>query len=114
MDYNEPVLTNYTLNTIGVPIDNVNEIGTKPASSFAVYPNPASSSFTAVINSDATHTTDLAVCDVTGKVMITQTLALTKGTQNVTTDISQLAPGIYFIVLNNNGKTQTQKLVIIK
>jgi uncharacterized repeat protein (TIGR01451 family) len=114
MDYNEPFLTNYTLNTIGIPIDNVNEIGTKPASSFVVYPNPASSSFTAVINSDATHTTDLSVCDVTGKVMISQTLALAKGAQNATTDISQLAPGIYFIVLNNNGKTQTQKLVIIK
>lgn len=114
MDYNEPVMTNYTLNTIAIPIAGVNDLETKATSTFAVYPNPASSSFTAVINSDASHTAGMTICDVTGKVMISKSLLVSKGVNNVTTDVTQLAPGIYFVVLNGNGKAQTQKLVIVK
>jgi uncharacterized repeat protein (TIGR01451 family) len=111
---NEPVITNTTLNTLGLDISNVNETPAGQQGSFVIYPNPASASFTSVITGTEAHTAQLTVCDVTGKTMITKTIALQKGTQHVGTDISQLAPGVYFVTLNNNGKNETQKLVIVK
>ena len=113
-DYNEPILTNTTKNTIATPSHDgvaniVNQYG-----SFVIYPNPASQSFNAVINSDAGATAEMILCDVTGKVLMNKNLDLKKGTQTISTDASQLAPGLYFVTLNENGKTATQKLVIMK
>jgi uncharacterized repeat protein (TIGR01451 family) len=111
-DYNEPIVTNRTLNTLATAgIANVPQV---QAGSFVVYPNPASNTFNAVINSDAAGSASMIVADVTGKTMLSKTVDLVRGTQTIATDASQFAPGIYFISLNHNGKTETQKLVVIK
>jgi hypothetical protein len=111
-DYNEPIVTNRTLNTL-----STTGIATTPqvqAGSFTVYPNPASTAFNTVINSEAAGSANMIVADVTGKTMLAKTIELVKGAQTIATDASQFAPGIYFVSLNHNGKTETQKLVIIK
>lgn len=114
-DYNEPVLTNTTLNTLGAtPPVAVANTAVEAVNSFNVYPNPAAKTFYAAINAATAGTADIRVADVTGKVMIAKTINVQKGAQNIATDASQLAPGIYFVSFINNGKTQTQKLVIIK
>lgn len=114
-DYNAPILTNTTTNTIGSTAPPI-LVGTTATtrSSFAVYPNPASNNFSAVINSENAGTAVLNIADVSGKTLISKTLSLQQGTQTITTDINQLAGGIYFVSINNNGKLQTQKLVVIK
>lgn len=115
-DYNAPVVTNTTLNTLGSPAtDGVanSPIGSNN-SSFSLYPNPASRSFNALISSVNNGNADMKLSDVTGKTMISKTIALQKGTQTTAVDVTNLAPGMYFVSLQINGRTETQKLVIMK
>jgi hypothetical protein len=114
-DEHTPVMTNVTLNTLGsLAPETVNSVSAGNSNSFYVYPNPAGLTFNTVINSNTAGTGDLKVSDVTGKVLVSKTLSLQKGVQTVVTDVSQMAPGIYFVSLNENGKVETQKLVIMK
>ena len=111
-DYNDPIMTNRTLNTIG---SNVGVPYVAPdEASFYVYPNPADKSCFAVINSEVAGDANMKLMDITGKVIINNMIALQSGKQTVSIDISKLTPGMYFVVLNNAGKTETQKLVIMK
>ena len=113
-DYNQPVLTNSTLNTLGASSTSVNNAPVEKTNSFTVYPNPASQAFYAVINNSAATTGELYISDITGKTLVSKTIALQKGTQTISTDVSKFAPGMYFVNLNENGKIQTAKLVIMK
>ncbi len=114
-DYNEPIVTNSTVNTIGTAVvNNVTTTEISAANTFTVYPNPAVSSFTAVVVSQRAGNADMAISDVTGKTIISKVVSLQIGRQNIGSDVSSLAPGVYFVTLNNNGTIQTQKLVIIK
>ena len=115
-DFNAPIMTKRTLNTIGWPA-GIQSFGGGNAyeNSFTIYPNPADNTFNANINSVAGGTYSLKICDVTGKIEITKTLSLQKGSQTVTVDVNHLASGVYFVSLSsNNENTQTQKLVIMK
>ena len=114
-DFNAPIMTNYTLNTIGWPTKVPTTPGAAGFNTFTIYPNPASNTFNATIDLSTSGAYDMKVCDVTGKTEISKTLALQKGAQNVTVDVSRLSPGVYFVTLNgNDNKQQTQKLVIMK
>lgn len=114
-DYNAPIKTNTTLNTLGSP-GSVAVIDTKPMNEDAltVYPNPANNLMHAVINTDNAGAALMTITDVAGKVMQNRIVNLTKGMQTITTDISQYAPGIYFVNVNANGLVHSQKLVVIK
>lgn len=112
-DYNEPVKTNTTLNTIGVTT-RTNNITPDEYHSFTIYPNPAGSIFNALINSDYETAAKMVVSDITGKTLLSKILTLQKGQQTIATDISQLTSGIYFVTLNANGKTETSKLVVMR
>ena len=115
-DYNAPVLTNTTLNTLGASSATAvnGPVAPAAANTFSVYPNPANTSFYAAINSLSATTAQMYIADVSGKSLITKTVALQKGAQTISTDVSMLAPGVYFISLTQDGKTQTAKLVIMK
>ena len=56
----------------------------------------------------------MKVMDITGKMLVNSAISLVAGKQTVPVDISRLTPGMYFVVLNNAGKAETQKLVIMK
>jgi hypothetical protein len=114
-DYNAPVLTNTTVNTIGSngPIMVSNTASAKTAS-FTVYPNPANSLFYAVLWSEHNSAAEMNITDVTGKTLISKTMNLQAGTQTIATNIDQLTSGVYFVSVNNNGILQTQKLVVIR
>jgi uncharacterized repeat protein (TIGR01451 family) len=113
-DYNAPVKTNTTINTLGSTLPAVvSNTATEIRQSFTVYPNPASKTFNAIISSDIAGNAIMNIADVTGKVLLTKTVDLQTGTQSVATDVSRLTPGIYFVSLAGNGKVQTQKLVIM-
>lgn len=111
-DYNEPIVTNRTVNTIAIS-GIANSPKVEPGS-FSVYPNPASNTFNTVINSEAAGAATLMVADISGRTMMTKSIDLVKGSQTISSDAGQFAPGIYFVSLNHNGKTETQKLVVIK
>lgn len=113
-DFNAPVVTNTTVNTIGHPT-NASTVASNQYASFTVYPNPASKTFNTVINcANTSQSASLNVTDISGRVLLSKQIALRQGTQTVTTDINQLSSGIYFVNLYQDGKVETQKLVIIK
>ena len=113
-DFNAPVATNTTVNTIGHPT-NTTTVAAGTYGSFSVYPNPASKTFNAVINSvDANQSATMTVTDISGRVLMNKTITLQKGSQTISTDVNQLSSGIYFVNLLQDGKVATQKLVIMK
>jgi len=114
-DFNAPVVTNKTLNTIATPAAVAAISATKGSDAFSLMPNPAKNIFTVDIDIDGEGTYGLKVCDVTGKTKISKTLSLQKGKQQLTVDAQSLAPGIYFVTLTaGNNSSWTQKLVILK
>ncbi len=116
-DYNEPVVTNTTLNTLstsGGGINNVNNVTATSANSFTIYPNPTNSAFSAVIASEMANTATMNITDITGRTLITKQIELQKGTQTVPVDVNKLSAGTYLVTFHNGSITQTQKLVVIK
>jgi len=111
-DYNEPIVTNSTLNTIGSPVAVAGIEG--PESSFNLYPNPAGSTCYITINSVAAGEADLRITDITGKMVRDIKMNLLQGKQTSQIDVSALSSGIYFVTLSNGGKVETHKLSIIR
>jgi hypothetical protein len=112
-DYNEPVLTNTTLNTLGSP-QNVPGTVETATGSFSIYPNPASRMFYARINAQSATNADLKVFDLSGKLLINKNINLHAGEQNVPVSVTGLTPGIYFVSYAAEGRVSTQKLVIME
>ena len=113
-DYNAPVKTNQTLNTLGSARTGVSNNTSAPNNSFIVFPNPASTSFSAIINSNTAGAAFLTVSDVTGKTLMSREVIIQKGAQNIAVNVNQLSAGVYFVNFRQNNQSQTQKLVVIK
>ncbi len=113
-DYNAPIYTNTTVNTLGFPESVPPVAAPENNGSFALYPNPANNTFNIIINNTNNGTYGMRVSDITGKTMIQRSIELQKGTQTLNVDAAALSSGIYFVTIAGNDKIQTQKLVIIK
>ena len=112
-DFNAPIITQSTLNTIGnpsfvPPVVNIDGMG------FNIYPNPADRSFTSVFSSENDESGSLQIIDITGKVLLTKQIALQKGTHTEVMRTESLAPGIYFVTFMAGVKSETQKLIIVR
>jgi len=113
-DYNAPVQTNTTINTLSSATE-VNTVAATENSSFTVFPNPANNIVYAVINSNGANANGyISICDLSGRVVMTKEISTAKGQQKVSVNVNTLSPGIYFVNLYNDSKVQTQKLVIMK
>ena len=111
-DYNAPVKTNTTLNTIGWTLGTeqvVNDV-----ESFTIYPNPAGSYVTAAIHAETAGSATMLITDLAGRTLLTQQISMLVGANNIRMDVSNLPSGIYLILLNNGGKIQTRKLSVIR
>ncbi len=113
-DYNAPIYTNTTVNTLGFPESVPPVAAPENNGSFTLYPNPANNTFNIIINNTNNGTYAMRVSDITGKTMIQRSIELQKGTQTLNVDAASLSSGIYFVTIAGNDKIQTQKLVIIK
>lgn len=112
-DYNQPIITNTTLNTLG-PL-GVQHINYGPATfEFSLFPNPANNSFQVTMDNKQSGTALIEVANVAGTVLLQQSLALITGKQQASVNVSALAPGIYFVTIGNNSGRSTRKLVIVK
>jgi hypothetical protein len=103
-DFNPPVVTNTTVNTITIP-DGL----PAPLSNlaFAIMPNPAHNTVTVQLQNITANTT-LKVFDILGAVVKQQTI------QQATTfmDISALLSGIYFVQVETANGRGVKKLVV--
>lgn len=113
-DYNEPVITNGVVNTLAA-LSSVNNPAAIERLAFMLYPNPARTGFTTVVdNKQANAATSLTITDVSGRVLLTKTMQLQVGQQLVSVNTEALTAGIYLVSLDVAGKKGTQKLVIVK
>jgi uncharacterized repeat protein (TIGR01451 family) len=111
-DYNAPVVTNTTTNTINILTD-ISSL-TQPASIFNIYPNPANDEVQVNYNAVKGMNT-VEITDLLGKV-IYSTSSLVQQQHNVTTSIStsSLIPGTYIVRITTGGIATNKKLVIIR
>jgi uncharacterized repeat protein (TIGR01451 family) len=104
-DFNPAVVTNTTLNTIDIAL-GVSELADD--NMFDVYPNPASQEINITLPGMVNGNVKLV--DVLGKVVFNEQL----NGDHKTIDLSDLAPGIYNIVVTTGEKTGVRRVVITR
>ncbi len=113
-DYNAPVKTNTTLNTIdngsGAP-----EIKPTDVFDLTVYPNPASQTVSLLINSsEASANAKVKFYNILGSEVLAQTVKLTAGKNVLNADVSSLAAGMYFVEITEGTNSVMKKLSVVK
>ncbi|MES2591621.1 MAG: T9SS type A sorting domain-containing protein [Bacteroidota bacterium] len=104
-DYNDPIVTNTTLNTIEMP----SSVKTFEKSTVVrVYPNPAKESVTVFSNSNAAGT--ITVTDVLGKMV----KEVKTNSEKTVVNTADLQNGVYFIRLTQDNMSKTEKIMITK
>lgn len=81
---------------------------------YEVYPNPCSNNINIVYNENISGNVRASIIDITGRELNSTIFEgnLQKNKQNI--DISWLDSGIYFIKIENNGKSTIKKINVIK
>ncbi|MCW3103201.1 MAG: hypothetical protein JWO09_1641 [Bacteroidetes bacterium] len=103
-DYNAPVFTNQTLNTIQL-LAGIEEQSI--AADLLIYPNPANDVLN--VNLASVNAVSVAIYDLQGR-MISRERTGNAGVQKL--DISNLVKGLYFVVIENaEGQKMTKKFV---
>lgn len=105
-DYNAPVITNQTVNTIQAP-DGIGE--NEKDNSFVIYPNPATNELNLVIT-DFSDATAVFIYDLQGRMV--QSNAIAKNSTGQTISVQSLVSGIYFITVENTNKERVTKKFI--
>ena len=109
-DFNEPVITNQTLHTLGEQFLNVSTVVFRPGVELEVYPNPASVRATFFIKSATPTTGTLQLFDLQGKLIRTQPFA----TNTFELDAKGLPPGMYMFRLESEGHPIAAGKIIVQ
>ena len=106
-DFNAPVVTNTTTNTVSLISSDSN---VHPQTlNFSIHPNPANSTVTISVDESLVGSM-LTVTDITGK----QIKAVELETGNYKLETNGFPSGIYFASIRAHYQTITRKLVIVK
>jgi hypothetical protein len=112
-DYNAPVVTNTTTNTIQVPLGILPAHLSNPG--LSLYPNPASDNVQLSYTLDKVSSTTIQIIDLLGSVVYQENKGQQQAgviSENIST--SELATGTYMVKLTTNNVTSIRKLVIIR
>ena len=113
-DFNSPVITNTTVNTITAPV-GIPANFTKASNGLLIYPNPTSGNFTLLYELKNESQVSIEVRNLLGELV--RTLPVNhkqKGMHTEEINTNGLTNGIYIVKLNAGGTQQTQKLIIQK
>ncbi len=108
-DYNSPIITNTTINTLIVPngidteISNMIEI--------QVYPNPASAYITFNLSDNYSNNLNFMITDPSGRVCLMNSIEANINSSTI--DISKLSQGLYYCSFYNNENFILAKLKFI-
>ena len=114
-DFNEPIVTNTTLNIIQETVGR--ETSIEPKTGMTVFPNPSTGGFTVSFENTADEAGVWAIYDLRGQVLWeSQEEIFTQGKieKQFNFEDWSLAKGIYFLRLTIGDKSQVQKIVYIK
>ncbi|MEI6764416.1 MAG: M4 family metallopeptidase [Bacteroidota bacterium] len=99
-----------TSNLLNVTVTGIGEQAAAAGVSF--FPNPSKGIVSYIINSKDGNTSVICLTDVTGRVVLSESISLHTGINYGNIDLSNFARGIYFIRIANNTNFTTQKLVL--
>ncbi|PQJ09031.1 hypothetical protein CJD36_020855 [Flavipsychrobacter stenotrophus] len=104
-------LWNSTTTTITEYVDHtlVSEVAAKVA--INTFPNPVTSSFTLQLSNAAAGTYGVQVMDITGKIVVKQSVEVTGNTASSTINLSNFAAGRYHVVVEKDG-VRTVKAIV--
>lgn len=103
-DFNEPIITNTTVNTFAV-VQSVSENETNQ--NVRIYPNPTSGEFT-IVSEVLTGDARVSIYDVAGREVYSQNTT-SIGSALLT---QKMEPGHYLVRINNARSNQTVKLIV--
>ncbi|HOZ88505.1 MAG TPA: T9SS type A sorting domain-containing protein, partial [Bacteroidia bacterium] len=112
-DYNEPVITNQTLNTLSANATAIDELSVHPDNVF-LFPNPASNYFTLSVKSNKTESGLLRVFDISGREVSVRNIELQAGDNYINENTAHLQNGIYIVRLETEALQTGKKLLIAK
>ncbi len=81
-------------------------------SSFALYPNPATSEVNVSFEITSSSNVSVQLIDITGRVVLSKNIKATKGQNLIPVSVSELNHGLYFMNVSSEGKSITKKLII--
>jgi hypothetical protein len=114
-DYNSPVITNTTINTLNDMLASVKDIANIDNSDVVLYPNPAADALTISINAkESASKGQVNIFDISGKVVSSESITLEQGKNVIQQNTNNLSSGIYFVQIKCNESIVTKKLVVIK
>ncbi len=88
-----------------------NDVVLRQNKAVSLFPNPSSSQVNIQMNVENQSDFDLVITDLSGKVVLNETVSASALTQGYVFDISQFEKGIYFVNLSNGSELYIQKLV---
>src|SRR5262249_17332304 len=109
-DFNQPVITNRTLHTVGEQFLSVSTVVFRPGVSLEVYPNPAYTKTTFFIKSATSPKGTMLLFDLQGRLLRTQQFY----SNTFEMDAAGLAPGMYMFRLESEGRPMAAGKLIIQ
>ncbi len=107
-DFNPPVITNTTVNTIALLLLGVNENGS-PLQNITVYPNPANNYLFVTLTEDQVGA-QVILMDALGQEVINEKADL----REIKLNVSHLPAGIYNLILRSDKQIANGRVVVIK
>jgi hypothetical protein len=113
-DYNAPVITNTTINTLNNSAAGISEIKSTD-NAMVLFPNPTADTYSLKITAEKeTEKSTLYVYGLDGRVVSQSSINLMKGENILSCSVADFAPGLYIIRLFENGKQHVTKLSVVK
>lgn len=99
-DFNTPVVTNGTLNTL---TKLTTGLKAETKGSLNIYPNPATSLINLTVSSTEAFKGDVIISDVMGRELQRNEISIDPGLRSIPLNVQALAPGVYSIQLSNKA-----------
>ncbi len=106
-DYNQPVLTNTTADTIQMLTTSITDGKDVATYTIKAYPNPASNNVVFVFSDKATERANLVINSIEGK----QVMSRSNITSTETVDVGMLPAGVYMCTITGNNAVHYAKLI---
>jgi len=116
-DFNAPITTNTTLNTLKDTVLSVSELNLGAiAVTVDLYPVPANDHLTIQVNNvSKNETATVSIIDLMGNVVMSEQMNLGEGSTSVTKNLSNLMTGTYLTRIQfENGSAIVKKIVLYK
>lgn len=117
-DYNAPITTNTTLNTLKdyASVDENEIVTANDIMTVDLYPVPAKDILTIRLNNvSKEETVRLNIIDIMGNIVMTDEVILNEGSTSIIQNVSNLETGTYFVrIQSENGSGITKKLVVFQ